>query len=127
MSGLLPIEGIAHSHPLSPEILVQGNLEILKTLSDLLVEITGMDAASLQPPAGASGELTTGVLLIRACLTHRGNPRKKILIPDSAHGTNPASAAIAGYTVEQLKSDSHGCVSVAALEKAMTEDVAALM
>jgi glycine dehydrogenase subunit 2 len=120
------IEGIAHSHPLSPEILVQGNLEILKTLSDLLVEITGMDAASLQPPAGASGELT-GVLLIRACLTHRGNPRKKILIPDSAHGTNPASAAIAGYTVEQLKSDSHGCVSVAALEKAMTEDVAALM
>lgn len=120
------LDGIAQAHPLAPEILLQGNLEILKTLSDFLVEITGMDAASLQPPAGASGELT-GVLLIRACLTHRGNPRTKILIPDSAHGTNPASAAIAGYTVEQLKSDSHGCVNVAALEKAMTEDVAALM
>ncbi len=120
------LDAIAHAHPLTPEILVQGNLEILKTLSDFLVEITGMDAVSLQPPAGASGELT-GVLLIRACLTQRGNPRKIILIPDSAHGTNPASAAIAGYTVQQLKSDSHGCVSVTALEEAMTDDVAALM
>ena len=120
------LEGIANSHPLAPEFLVQGSLEILKTLADFLVEITGMDAVSLQPPAGASGELT-GVLLIRACLTQRGNPRKRILIPDSAHGTNPASAAIAGYTVEHLNSDSHGCVSLTALEKAMTEDVAALM
>ena len=119
-------EGISNSHPLAPEFLVQGSLEILKTLADFLVEITGMNAASLQPPAGASGELT-GVLLIRAFLAQRGNPRKKILIPDSAHGTNPASAAIAGYAVEQLKSDSHGCVSVGALERAMTDDVAALM
>lgn len=81
---------------------------------------------TLQPPAGASGELT-GVLLIRACLENRGNPRKKILIPDSAHGTNPASAAIAGYVVESLKSDAHGCLSLEVLDQAMNEEVAALM
>ncbi len=120
------LEGIAASHPLAPQNLVQGNLEILKTLGDLLAEITGMDAVSLQPPAGASGELA-GVMMIRACLAERGNPRQKILIPDSAHGTNPASAAIAGYRVESLKSDSNGCVSLGALEAAMSENVAALM
>ena len=98
------LEGIAATHPLAPEALVQGNLEILKTLGDLLAEVTGMDAVSLQPPAGASGELA-GVMMIRACLTERGNPRQKVLIPDSAHGTNPASAVIAGYKVESLKSD----------------------
>jgi len=85
-----------------------------------------MDAVTLQPPAGASGELT-GVMLIRACLTTRGNPRKKILIPDSAHGTNPASAVIAGYQVESIRSDDHGCVNLSVLEAAMTEEVAALM
>ncbi len=120
------LEGIATTHPLAPEALVQGNLEIMKTLGDLLAEITGMDAVSLQPPAGASGELA-GVMMIRACLSERGNPRQKVLIPDSAHGTNPASAAIAGYKVESLKSDASGCVSLQALEAAMTEDVAALM
>lgn len=120
------LEGICNTHPLAPETLVQGNLEILKKLSDFLAEITGMDAVSLQPPAGASGELT-GVMMIRACLTERGNPRKKVLIPDSAHGTNPASAVMAGYSVEALKSDAHGCVSLEGLEAAMNEDVAALM
>ena len=120
------LEGIAATHPLAPELLVQGNLEILKTLGDLLAEVTGMDAVSLQPPAGASGELA-GVMMIRACLTERGNPRQKVLIPDSAHGTNPASAVIAGYKVESLKSDAHGCVSLEALESAMNDDVAALM
>jgi glycine dehydrogenase subunit 2 len=120
------LEGIAGSHPLMPESMVQGNLEILKTAADCLAEITGMDAVTLQPPAGASGELT-GVMLIRACLNNRGNPRKRVLIPDSAHGTNPASAVIAGYSVEAIKSDEHGCVNLSALESAMTEDVAALM
>ncbi len=120
------LEGIAQAHPYLPESMVQGCLEILKTTSDLLSEITGMDVVSLQPPAGASGELT-GVKLIRACLEHRGNPRKKVLIPDSAHGTNPASAAIAGYSVETLKSDARGCVNLEVLDQAMTEDVAALM
>jgi glycine dehydrogenase subunit 2 len=120
------LEGIANTHPLAPEVLVQGNLEILKTLADLLAEITGMDAVSLQPPAGASGELA-GVMMIRACLSQRGNPRKTILIPDSAHGTNPASAVIAGYKVQTLKSNSHGCISLEELGVAMTEEVAALM
>jgi glycine dehydrogenase subunit 2 len=120
------LEGIASTHPLMPEFMVQGNLEILKTTADCLAEITGMDAVSLQPPAGASGELT-GVMMIRACLAHRGNPRKKVLIPDSAHGTNPASAVIAGYSVETIKSNQHGCVSLSTLESAMTENVAALM
>jgi glycine dehydrogenase subunit 2 len=120
------LEGIATTHPLMPEIMVQGNLEILKTTADCLAEITGMDAVTLQPPAGASGELT-GVMLIRACLTSRGNPRKRVLIPDSAHGTNPASAVIAGYSVETIRSDEHGCVSLSVLDSAMTEDVAALM
>jgi glycine dehydrogenase subunit 2 len=120
------LEGIINTHPLLPEDLVQGNLEILKLTGDCLAEITGMDAVSLQPPAGASGELT-GVMMIRACLTQRGNPRKRVLIPDSAHGTNPASAVIAGYGVETLKSDEHGCINLSLLEAAMTEDVAALM
>ena len=88
------MQGLAESHPLSPESLVQGSLEVLRLLADCLAEISGMDAVSLQPPAGASGELT-GILMIRACLSSRGNPRRKVLIPDSAHGTNPASAVIA--------------------------------
>jgi glycine dehydrogenase subunit 2 len=120
------LEGIANTHPLMPDSMVQGNLHILKTAADCLAEITGMDAVTLQPPAGASGELT-GVMLIRACLASRGNPRKKVLIPDSAHGTNPASAVIAGYSVESIKSDEHGCVNLNVLETAMTEEVAALM
>jgi len=91
-----------------------------------LAEITGMDAVTLQPAAGAHGELT-GILLIRALLAKRGNPRKKILIPDSAHGTNPATAAIAGYAVENIKSSEKGVLDVGALEQLVTGDVAALM
>jgi glycine dehydrogenase subunit 2 len=119
-------EGLAQAHPYLPAAFAQGCLEILKKTADYLAEITGMDVVTLQPPAGASGELT-GVLLVRAYLEHRGNPRKKILIPDSAHGTNPASAAIAGYVVESLKSDAHGCLSLEVLDQAMNEEVAALM
>jgi len=95
-------------------------------LEAALAEITGMDAVTLQPAAGAHGELT-GILLIRALLQHRGNPRKKILIPDSAHGTNPATAAIAGYAIENIKSSETGVLDVGALERLVTEDVAALM
>src|SRR5208283_2874668 len=91
-----------------------------------LAEITGMDAVTLQPCAGAQGELT-GILLIRALLEKRGNPRRKILIPDSAHGTNPASAAIAGYSVENIKSCAKGVLDLAALEATVNQDVAALM
>ena len=120
------IEGLATAHPYQPEALSQGALESCETLSECLVEITGMDAVTLQPAAGAHGELT-GILLIRALLEAQGNPRKKILIPDSAHGTNPATAAMAGYAVENLKSNERGMVDVAALEAQMNDDVAALM
>ena len=85
-----------------------------------------MDALSLQPSAGAQGELT-GLLLIRAYLESQGNPRKKVLIPDSAHGTNPATAVIAGYEVENIKSDSRGQIDIEHLRQYVTPDVAALM
>lgn len=119
-------EGLANAHPYQPQEISQGALRVLKLLGDCLIEITGMDAITLQPAAGAHGELT-GILLIRAYLQHQGDPRKKILIPDSAHGTNPATAAIAGYAVENLKSNEKGMVDLAALERQVTEDVAALM
>jgi glycine dehydrogenase subunit 2 len=120
------IEGLAWAHPYQPEALAQGCLEVMARLEAALAEITGMDAVTLQPAAGAHGELT-GILLVRALLEARGNPRTKILIPDSAHGTNPASAAIAGYTVENIPSSEKGVLDVAALERLVTEDVAALM
>lgn len=123
------IAGLAefqNSHPQSPPGLVQGNLEVLKTLEDFLSEITGMDAATLQPSAGAQGELL-GMMLIRACHEDRGDPRKIVLIPDSAHGTNPSSAHICGYRVQEVKSNEQGTIDLAALRQAMTEEVAALM
>jgi glycine dehydrogenase subunit 2 len=120
------LEGIANGHPYQPEKISQGALRIIKTLSDCLIEITGMDAITLQPAAGAHGELT-GLLIARAYHESKGNPRKKVLIPDSAHGTNPATAAMVGYAVENLKSNSRGMVEVSALEAQMNDDVAALM
>jgi glycine cleavage system P protein (glycine dehydrogenase) subunit 2 len=95
-------------------------------LESALLEITGMDAITLQPAAGAHGELT-GILLIRALLEKRGNPRKKILIPDSAHGTNPATAAIAGYSVENIRSNAEGGIDLEGLARAVDKDVAAIM
>ena len=120
------LEGIANGHPYQPEKISQGALRIIKTLSECLIEITGMDAITLQPAAGAHGEIT-GLLMVRAYHESKGNPRKKILIPDSAHGTNPATAAMVGYAVENLKSNARGMVDVAALAAQMNEDVAALM
>src|SRR5881227_3827271 len=120
------IAGLANAHPYQPEKMTQGALRILKLLSDYLLEITGMEAITLQPAAGAHGEMT-GILLVRAYLESKGNPRKKILIPDSAHGTNPATAAICGYAVENLKSNAHGMVDISALAAQMNEDVAGLM
>ncbi len=120
------MEGLAWAHPYQPEVLAQGAMEIMARLETALAEITGMDAVTLQPAAGAHGELT-GILLVRAFLERRGNPRKKILIPDSAHGTNPATAAIAGYAVENLRSSERGVLDVGTLENVVTEDVAALM
>jgi glycine dehydrogenase subunit 2 len=120
------LEGIATEHPYQPQELSQGCLKILQLLEKCLLEITGMDSITLQPAAGAQGELT-GLLLIRAYLEKQGNPRKKVLIPDSAHGTNPATAVIAGYEVENIKSESHGQIDVDKLRDLVTEDVAALM
>ena len=120
------LDGLASEHPYAPEALVQGCLGVLYETGRCLREITGMDAITLQPAAGAQGELT-GLLMIRAYLAERGNPRQYILIPDSAHGTNPASATISGYEVRNIKSDECGCLDLAALEQVMTEDVAALM
>ncbi len=114
------------SHPYAPEDLVQGNLEILKTMEDMLCEITGMEAFTLQPSAGAQGELV-GMMLTRAHLQDKGNPRKIVLIPDSAHGTNPSSAHSCGYRVQEIKSNERGTIDLAALSQQMTEDVAALM
>src|SRR5258706_12485832 len=101
-------------------------MAIMAALEDALAEITGMDAVALQPAAGAHGEFT-GILLIRALLESRGNPRKKVLIPDSAHGTNPATATMVGYSVENIKSNDRGMVDVESLARAVVEDVATLM
>jgi glycine dehydrogenase subunit 2 len=120
------LDGLANAHPYQPEKASQGALRILKALSEQLIEITGMDAITLQPAAGAHGELT-GILLMRACLESRGDARKKILIPDSAHGTNPATAAMVGYQVENLRSNQQGQVELSALEAQMNQDVAGLM
>ncbi len=120
------LEGIAEAHPYQPEHLSQGVLQIMRTLQECLVEITGMDTITLQPAAGAHGEFT-GILLTRAYHQSKGNARKIVLVPDSAHGTNPATAAVCGYQVQNIKSNALGMVDVAALEKLVTEDVAALM
>ena len=120
------IEGLAWAHPYQPDELSQGAMEIIAQLERALAEITGMDAVTLQPAAGAQGELT-GILLIRAFLEQRGSPRKKVLIPDSAHGTNPATAAMVGYEVENVPSNGDGMVDMSALAALVNEDVAALM
>jgi glycine dehydrogenase subunit 2 len=119
-------EGLAWAHPYQPESLAQGCLQVLETLEAALTEICGMDAVTLQPAAGAHGEWT-GIMLIRALLESRGNPRKRILVPDSAHGTNPATAAMAGYTVENIASNERGMIDLAALDCAATDEIAALM
>lgn len=120
------LQGIAEAHPYQPERLSQGALEVMKTLEQCLIEITGMDAITLQPAAGAHGEFA-GILLIRAFHESKGNARKHVIVPDSAHGTNPATAAICGYEVVNLKSNAEGGIDIAALEAMVNEDTAALM
>jgi glycine dehydrogenase subunit 2 len=121
------LDGIATEHPYQPQEISQGCLKIQKLLLDCLAEITGMDTGTLEPAAGAQGELT-GLLLIRAYLEDtQGRPRKKVLIPDSAHGTNPATAVIAGYEVENVPSDARGQIDIARLKQIVNTDVAAMM
>jgi glycine dehydrogenase subunit 2 len=123
---LARLEGFTLAHPYSRPERIQGALEIQKVLETCLAEISGMDAVTLQPAAGAHGELT-GILMIRAYHESRGYTRKKILIPDSAHGTNPASAAISGYVVETIPSNKRGTVDLERLAQIVNEDVAAIM
>jgi glycine dehydrogenase subunit 2 len=120
------LDGLATEHPYQPQELSQGCLKILKLLEDCLLEITGMDSITLQPAAGAQGELT-GLLLIRAYHEKNGNARKIVLIPDSAHGTNPATVVIAGYEVQNIKSNADGQIDLEKLREQVTPDVAALM
>ncbi len=120
------IEGLAEAHPYRPESHAQGALEVIDLLQRCLIEITGMDAITLQPAAGAHGEFT-GILLTRAWHESQGNPRRKILIPDSAHGTNPATAAICGYAVENIKSNADGAIDLEALARQVDSETAALM
>ncbi|MGI6423677.1 MAG: aminomethyl-transferring glycine dehydrogenase subunit GcvPB [Tepidanaerobacteraceae bacterium] len=113
-------------HPYAPEELSQGTLEIMYHTQNLLAEITGMDCFTLQPAAGAHGELT-GILIIKKYLELRGEKRTKIIVPDSAHGTNPATASQAGFKIVKVKSDADGLVDIDALKEIVDEDVAALM
>ena len=120
------LQGFARLHPLAPEAASQGALQLMHELARDLAEISGMDEVSLQPAAGAQGELA-GVLMIRAYHLARGERRHKVLIPDSAHGTNPASTALAGFSVVELKSEANGDVDLVDLERHLDEDVAAFM
>ena len=120
------LPGFALTHPLAPAEVLQGALEVLYALERMLIEISGMEDISLQPSAGAQGELT-GLMLIRAHLTEQGNPRKKIIVPDTAHGTNPASSTLCGYDVVQISSNAQGVIDTAGVAKVMDENVAALM
>jgi glycine dehydrogenase subunit 2 len=118
--------GAAAAHPLQGEALSQGALRLMWELEQGLKEVAGMDRVSLQPAAGAQGEFA-GILMIHAYHTARGNPRRRVLIPDSAHGTNPASAALAGYEVQTVHSNAEGLVDVGELSKLIDHDCAALM
>jgi glycine dehydrogenase subunit 2 len=120
------LPGFSLLHPLTPPELIQGAMELLYDLERCLAEISGMDAVTLQPAAGAQGELT-GLMVIRAFLAGQGNPRRKIIVPDTAHGTNPASSALCGYDVVQVSSNDRGIIEAKKVAEVMTEEVAALM
>lgn len=121
------LPGFTGVHPLQPEHTAQGCLRVLKMSEELLCEITGMDRMTFQPAAGAHGEFT-GLLLIKAYHESRGDAKRtKILVPDSAHGTNPASAAMAGYQVVTIPSREDGCVDLEKLREAVGDDTAGLM
>ncbi len=120
------LPGLTAVHPAAPAHCTQGWLELLWSLADTLCRITGMAAATLQPPAGAAGELT-GLLLMRAYHESRGETRRKVIIPDSAHGTNPASVTLGGYQTVTVPSDRRGLVDLDALRARLDRDVAGIM
>jgi glycine dehydrogenase subunit 2 len=120
------LAGFADLHPLQPDDQVQGALQLMWELEQSLMAITGMAGVTLQPAAGAHGELT-GILMIRKALETRGDPREIVLVPDSAHGTNPATAGFAGYHAVEIPSAADGTVDLTALADLMTDRVAAVM
>jgi len=120
------LPGFRNLHPWAPDTAAQGTLELLWALEQWLLELTGLSAATLQPAAGAHGELT-GLMLMRAYHEDRGDARRSIVVPDSAHGTNPASAAMCGYEVVTVPSGADGLVDVDALEGLVDEHTAGLM
>ena len=120
------MEGFADVHPLQPVETVQGALAVINELAVWLIKLTGMHGVAMTPKAGAHGELC-GILAIKAALEARGDPRSVILVPESAHGTNPATAAFAGYAVENIPATSEGRVDLAALKARLGPDVAGVM
>lgn len=120
------LDGFAMIHPLQPEDTIQGALQLMFELESYLCAISGMDAVSLQPAAGAQGELTS-IMIVRKYFQQKKEARKKVLIPDSAHGTNPASVMLSGYSAVEIKSNEHGLVDLNNLEKALDNEVACLM
>jgi glycine dehydrogenase subunit 2 len=120
------LDGFCEAHPLLPERASQGSLQVMAELERFLCEITGMNAFTLQPAAGAQGEFT-GIKMVRAYHESQGDPRQVVLIPDSAHGTNPASAHLCGYRVEEIASDDKGCIHLGDLKARVGADVAVLM
>ncbi|MFQ6618965.1 MAG: aminomethyl-transferring glycine dehydrogenase subunit GcvPB [Fidelibacterota bacterium] len=118
--------GFTSIHPLQTQSTCQGVMQIMWELERYLCEITGMDAFTLQPAAGSQGELT-GIMVMKKYHSSRGSVRKKVLIPDSAHGTNPASVTIGGYRAQQINSNPHGLIDIADLERNMSSEVAGLM
>jgi len=121
------LDGFSNLHPATPQKFSQGSLEILSILEEYLIKITGMDCASFQPPAGASGELT-GLLIIKKYIKENNLKNKKnIIVPDSAHGTNPASAKMAGFDVVEVSTDSDGLIDVKELKQLVNDETAGLM
>jgi glycine dehydrogenase subunit 2 len=116
------LPGFARLHPNTPAALAQGALELLWQLEQMLCEISGMHRVTFQPAAGAHGELTS-LMMIRAYFDDRGERRTRVIVPDSAHGTNPASAAMCGFTVVTVPSDSRGNIDSGALRRAADNSV----
>lgn len=123
---LANLDGFVNLHPLNSDDDCQGALELMFKLQEALKKITGMDAVTLQPAAGAHGELT-GMMIIKKYFEVKGEKRNKVIIPDSAHGTNPASAHLCGFDIVPVKSNDKGQVDINALKELLNDDVAAIM
>ena len=123
---LARLPGLGDLHPLQPASTVQGALRLMHTLAHWLTTLTGLPAVAMSPAAGAHGELV-GLMTIRAALEDRGDPRRRVLVPESAHGTNPATAAACGYAVQSVPGDARGRVDLEKLRAALSPDVAAVM